>query len=77
MFMSITLIGVWVVISLAYFGVTIYWGRQHHKQAASIRELKRTVDKLQRKNGKLWYDLMRKQGGNTSATHNDITSTNL
>jgi len=75
MFLSTLVIAVWALATLGYIGLALYTRRQKRERERKIRELQRTVEKLKKKNGQLWYDMVKKNHGTGAFNKNELTIT--
>jgi hypothetical protein len=61
MYLSLPMIVAWFVVTGLYVALSFYRRRQISKKMALIRNQRRTIEKLKKENGKIWYDIARNE----------------
>jgi hypothetical protein len=77
MYLSPILLASWAVVTLAALVFGIHARRAHNRNKAFLRQARKTVQKLESKNGKLWYEVMKTRAGGELYKANEATLTNV
>ena len=76
MYLSKYVLVAWIMVNAVYFLMGVRAKRKHKKKDYRMRNLERTIEKLKRANGKLWYDVRKKE--KTAAFEmSELTQTNV
>jgi hypothetical protein len=75
MYLSKYLMIAWLLATVSALALSIHRRHQAARRARRVRSLERTVEKLRRKNGKLWYELMGQE--QTTPDRSDLTVTRV
>lgn len=74
MYLPNSMIAAWLAITGVYAGLSFYRRSQIKKKAATIRKQRRTIEKLKKANGDIWYDIARKEESQLNAVDLTLTS---
>jgi hypothetical protein len=75
MFLPITVFLALAIFNAGLIFLVVYGRQRHQKRARRVRQLERTVEKLKKKNGQLWYDVIKARQQTGAFENSDLTLT--
>lgn len=77
MYISSSLVMAWAVLTVGTLAFAVFSRMAHKRSRAYLRQAKKTVQRLEQKNGKLWYEVMKTRAGSELHRLNEVTVTKV
>jgi hypothetical protein len=80
MYLSTPLVASWLVVTIGVLAFGIYARNRQRKHEALLKQAKRSLQKLESKNGKLWHEVLKTRAAghykDTEITLTSVTGSN-
>ncbi len=76
MYLSPILVVAWAVVTVGTIAFAFHTRRSHNRNRSALRKAQKSLQKLESKNGKLWYEVMKSRANGDLYRTNEITVTN-
>jgi len=77
MYLSPILVLAWVLVTVGTVAFAFHSRRAHNRNRSALRRAQKSLQKLESKNGKLWYEVMKSRASGEMLQTNEITVTNV